>query len=186
MDDDDDIALATLDSPSERRIAVTVEQRVLFLETLAKTGSLQAAAEAAHPGVKPESASKFFRRLTQRDASFAEDVRKAVMRSQAVLETVIYDHAINGWDEPVFYEGEEVGTVRKYDHNLMVKVAKRNGRLLGDDSWEEKKVVEHQGQQTVNHTVSFRDLPKEQRDEILRRRQEAKRIIEAQATERKS
>ena len=33
-----------------------------------------------------------------------------------------YSRAVDGWEEPVFYEGEECGTKRKYSDPLLVKL----------------------------------------------------------------
>lgn len=181
----DEIMLATLDDPADQRVPVTVEQQALYLRTLAATGSHQRAAETAHPGVKPASAAHYFTLLSRRDPDFARMRREALVQSQGELETVIYDHALNGWEEPVYQGGVQVGTVQKWDHKLMVTVARRNGRLIGDDSWEEKKTVTHEGGQTVEHKVSFRDLPKEERDRILADRRKAQGIIDATSTESK-
>lgn len=181
----DDLALGTIDDPSENRSPVTIEQRVLFCEALARSGSFQKAAEVAHPGVKPESAARYFRSLVKKDADFAQEVRKALVRCQSVIETVIFDHAINGVEEDVYHNGLVVGTKVNYDHRLLLAVAKRNARLLGDDSWEEKKVVEHQGGQTVNHKVDVKNLSREDRDRLreARRLAQEKGVIDAKATE---
>jgi hypothetical protein len=183
-DDDDELALATLEEG--RPAEVSGDQLTLFLKTLAMTGSTRKAAETARPDLSAKKAMTYFRNLELRDGDFAELKRKALVASQARLEEVLYDHAVNGVEEPVFFNGEVVGTITKFDHKLAVTLAKRNARILGDDSWEEKKTVVHEGEQKVVHQISLRDLPPEERRRVLAERQKIKDTIEAQATERKT
>lgn len=191
MPSDPDLVLATIPDQAKARAPVTAEQRAVYLEVLAKTGSQVQAATAAHPAVSPESATHYFRALARRDTAFAEAVRQALVRVQAALETMIVDHAVNGWEEPVVFMGKviEGQKVRKFDHKLSLAVAKRNARLLGDDSWEDKKTVTHEGQAEVKHTINFRDLPAEERARILADaravRHLASSTIDTTATEKK-
>jgi hypothetical protein len=40
-----------------------------------------------------------------------------------VIRTALYRRGIDGWDEPVFHAGEEVGTVRRYSDRCLVALA---------------------------------------------------------------
>lgn len=42
------------------------------------------------------------------------------------LEQQIHRRGSLGWDEPVFYRGRQVGTVRKFDSGLLMSAAKRH------------------------------------------------------------
>ena len=169
MSDDEDRPLVTMGGGS--RSPVSPAQRQLYLETLAETGSHLTAARAAHPVVEPQTASSYFTGLAKRDPDFAMAVRKALLASTSKAEALLYDHGTNGWDEPVFQGGTQVGTIKKFDHKLTMAIVRRGARLLGDDSWEDKKVVEHTGGQTVNHQISMRDLSPEMRKEVMAARQ---------------
>lgn len=185
---DEDLALI---GPADGRVKVSPAQRQLYLDELEKTGSHLQAARLARPGVDVRSAGLYFDGLARRDPEFAAAKRAALLSSTSRAEALLYDHGTNGWEEPVVFEGkiavDQNGnpvTIRKYDHKLTEKIVRRNARLLGDDSWEDKKVVEHTGGQTVKHEVSMRDLPPEIRAEVLEtRRRLREKVVDVNATE---
>jgi hypothetical protein len=186
----DETALATLDtSPRDNGMfSVSDEQKHLYLKVLAETGSKTKAAVAARPDVEAKIACGYFYKLTKKDPTFAAAERAIFVSLQAQLEVVAYDHAINGTEKPIYQGGEFVGTVVEHDHGLLQFLIKRNARILGDNSYEDKKTVEHTGTQTVEHTVNFRDLPREEQRRILAERQrirEAAGVIDTNAIERR-
>lgn len=169
-DDTPDRALATLGGSA--RAPLSPQAKRLYLETLASSGSLTKAAEVARPGVKKEAALRYFEELARGDQEFAQARRDALVAVQGALESMLTDHAVNGWEEPVFGKTKDgttdvIGHVTKFDHKLSLTVVRRNARILGDDSWEDKKVVEHTGGQTVEHQISMRDLPQDIRSQLL-------------------
>ena len=186
---DDDVALATLDTtPRDTGMfSVSDEQKQLYLKTLAETGSKTKAATTARPDVEAKVACGYFYKLSKRDPSFAAAERQVFVSLQSQMEAVAYDHAINGTEKPIYQQGEFVGTVIEHDHQLLWKLMQRNARILGDNSYEEKKTVEHTGGQTVEHTVNFRDLPPEEQRRILAIRKsirESAEVVDTTATER--
>ncbi len=45
---------------------------------------------------------------------------------RARLQDTIHDRAVNGWEEPVYYRGEQVGSVRRYSDRLLELQVKRH------------------------------------------------------------
>jgi len=85
-----------------------------FLQVLARTGNVKAAAEAV--GIPREYT--YFRR--RNDDDFAQAFDEARAAGIETLETVGMDRAINGVEEPVFYQGVEVSQVTKYSDQLLM------------------------------------------------------------------
>lgn len=59
-----------------------------------------------------------------RDEGFAARWRAAMDDAADVLEAEALRRATRGVDEPVFYKGERVGTVRKYSDTLLIFLLK--------------------------------------------------------------
>jgi hypothetical protein len=98
---------------SEAESQLQARQRA-FLAAYAKLFNISRAAELAGVGRRchydwlrddPEYAERF------------EDARQAFIDE---LEEEAYRRAVEGWDEPVFYEGVKVGAKRKYSDNLLM------------------------------------------------------------------
>ena len=90
-----------------------------LLSVLKETGSPVQACEAID--IKP-STLKYWR---QQDRVFDEACLDAHKQSTTRLETSVLDRAANGWEEPKYHEGIEVGAIRKYDNGLSLKVLER-------------------------------------------------------------
>ena len=58
------------------------------------------------------------------DAEFADKWEEAVEQGTEELEQEARRRAFNGVDEPVFYQGETCGTVRKYSDTLLIFLLK--------------------------------------------------------------
>jgi len=89
--------------------------------------SLKAAARAA--GVTLVSLKLWGKRSAERwpeDDEWIHEIAIVMTAAEemqaATLEDVLWDRALNGWDEPVFHGGEQVGTRKKHDHKLMLKM----------------------------------------------------------------
>jgi len=91
-----------------------------FIEALAKFGTISKACEVSklcrgtiymwrkeHP--------EFKARFDAAIAAFGERLEDEAVR-----------RAHDGWEEPVFYQGVVVGSIRKFDSNLMVKLLEAN------------------------------------------------------------
>ncbi|MES2753874.1 MAG: hypothetical protein V4659_04340, partial [Pseudomonadota bacterium] len=74
-------------------------------------------------------------RLRGGDADFALAWDRALATAQPLLEQVVWERAVEGWDEPFFAGGKQVGTRRKFSESLLRQlVLKRDKAVtLADD-----------------------------------------------------
>lgn len=106
--------------------ALLYKQKELFLENLAMNGNVTLAARAA--GWKYPTVAERYR---AEDDRFAEAWVDALSQATDAMEYEARRRAMEGWDEPVWYMGEQVGSVRKYSDRLleMMLKAHRPGRF---------------------------------------------------------
>lgn len=94
-----------------------------------------------------------------REPEFAQRFLEAHEEASEALETEARRRAKDGWDEPVFYEGEIVGSKRKYSDTLLIFLMK------GNLPEKYKERFEHSGD--VDHPVSVElDLTKLSDEEL--------------------
>lgn len=91
--------------------------REAFLESFRKDGNVSNAARSA--GVNRCTAYKW----RDSDPVFAEAWADAEAQAGDRIRKAVDDRAIEGWLEPVFYQGEECGHVRKYSDTLLLRLA---------------------------------------------------------------
>lgn len=90
------------------------EQRQLeFLSYLADSGLLTDACSLAN------ITASTVRKYRKRDTNFDNACKLAIERSSDKLEMEARRRALEGIDEPVFYQGDVVGYVRKYSDSLL-------------------------------------------------------------------
>ena len=111
----------------------------LFLEYYCVHGLITSAAAAV--GI-PQRLVKQWRRD---DSAFATALEDADEVYHDVVRREVRRRAIDGWDEPVYQRGVEVGTVRRYSDGLLVKLAQS---LLPEFKEQDASV-------TVNNTMAF-------------------------------
>ena len=87
-----------------------------FLAVLAETGNVTRSAEAA------QVARKTAYRARDRDAHFAAEWTDALDRAADALELEARRRAIEGWEEPVFQRGSQVGVIRRYSDRLLIEL----------------------------------------------------------------
>lgn len=120
-----------------------MQRRQIFLEVLARTGSMAAAASAATPLGKAGRTSRHtFQKLVKDDPVFADEVAIAKTRALARVEETIVGRAIDGWERPIYQMGKLVGTERCYDHKLLLAAA----QALAPERWAAREKVEIEGQ----------------------------------------
>jgi hypothetical protein len=90
-----------------------------FLESLTCARTVKEAAESI--GVCPATAYNWRNAVPEFAAAWDE----AVAQSISVYEEEMYRRGIEGWDEGVFYQGKQVGTIRQYSDRLLEFRAKR-------------------------------------------------------------
>jgi hypothetical protein len=75
------------------------------------------------------------------DPDFAAQFAEAGEISADGVEREIYRRAVEGWEEPVFYQGEQVATMTRYDSGLLLALA----RARRPEKWRERHDFRHSG-----------------------------------------
>lgn len=96
----------------------TPEKQAKFLRQLAQRGIIS---EAARLAATTRQTAYNHR---DSDPEFAAAWDEALEIAAGLIEAEIHRRAIKGVLEPVYYKGEEVGTVRKYSDTLLIFLAK--------------------------------------------------------------
>jgi hypothetical protein len=111
-------ATQTLPVPAPRW---TPEKQGKFLEALARCGSVKGA--AAFVGMSRESAHRLRRRDEGRAFSRAWDA--ALIHARELYAEEVLEKGLNGWAEPVWYHGEEVGERQRFSVPLLLAALAR-------------------------------------------------------------
>jgi len=108
-------------------VRVNKTRRTQFLDMLAETASVTAAAQAS--GVYRV---KWYR-LRKADTTFAEAWDAALEIGIDAVEDEAIRRAVHGHEEPVYYQGQKIGVIPKYsDRMLMLLLRARRPALYGD------------------------------------------------------
>jgi hypothetical protein len=108
--------------------AITTEQRAAFLAYIADHDGCSTREACETVGIK----RKDVKALKAADAEFAGDYREARGYGDDVIRNELARRAIEGVDEPVFWQGQQVGTVRRYSDRLLALMAKAHLDEYGD------------------------------------------------------
>ena len=103
-----------LSDGSVRHDAFTAARRMVFLDHLAREGSVLAACAAA--GVSRQSAYV----ARRRDHAFARGWDAALVLAREHVADVLASRALHGVEEDVFYHGERIATRRRFDTRLLL------------------------------------------------------------------
>lgn len=114
-----------LAQPKERHDGWSPDRQVVFLEALARTGNVKAA--ALYTGLSRESAYKLRRRPDGR--AFARAWDAALIHARDVFQDELLDRGLNGWDEAVWHQGEEVGMRERWSAPLFLAALGRLDRM---------------------------------------------------------
>ena len=93
-------------------------KKAAFLAALSETGNVSKAAEAS--GINRRSHSRWL----QEDDEYRVATAEALDAAADKLEEEARRRAHDGFDEPVYYQGEVCGTVRKYSDTLLIFLLK--------------------------------------------------------------
>lgn len=96
------------------RTKLTTLRRAKFLKVLAASGNVTCAAVAI--GMRRE----YLYEVRARNKAFAKLWDKAVELGVKAMEDEATRRAVEGWDEPVFYQGVQMAVQRKYSDNLLM------------------------------------------------------------------
>ena len=97
---------------------MTPEKKAKFLAALADCGNVTRAATSA--GVNRVAMYQ----IRTKDKRFAKQWDEAATIGAARLEDEARRRAVEGWEEPVFYQGEQCATVRRYSDTLLICLLK--------------------------------------------------------------
>jgi hypothetical protein len=89
-----------------------------FLAAFAHLGQREAA--AASVGID----SRTHRYWMQKDLVYAEGFKRAEAFVADRIEDEIFRRGIGGWEDPVYWQGAQVGTIRRYSDTLLIFAAK--------------------------------------------------------------
>ena len=120
-DSDDPLAFTPVPTASTRHDGWTPERQRRFIEALAAMGVVAAAARAV--GKSATAAYKLRERPQAKDFASAWDIAIAMAHDRAFEQAM--DRATNGIITPRYYRGQQVGTVRRFDYRLALKVLDR-------------------------------------------------------------
>lgn len=93
-----------------------------FLVEYSQTGNLSAACHAA--GVTSSTGYNWRNDQRHENQAFLQGVQKAKLMAIERMEAEVHRRGVEGFEEPVFYQGREVGKVRKYSDNLLMFMLK--------------------------------------------------------------
>jgi hypothetical protein len=99
--------------PGRTKGASTAARARAFLAAYRRTCNITSSAKAA--GINPRQHYRWLEKYPKYAAAFESAQRVAA----DYLESVAIKRATTGWEEPVFYQGEECGRVRRFDGGLM-------------------------------------------------------------------
>ncbi len=114
-----------LAQPRARHDGWSADRQVVFLEALARTGNVRAAARYA--GLSRESAYKLRRRPDAR--AFARAWDAAIIHARDIFQDELMDKGLNGWREAVWHQGEEVGTRERWSAPLFLAALSRLDKM---------------------------------------------------------
>jgi hypothetical protein len=92
--------------------------RATFLSALEASGNVSASARRA--GMHRGTAYRY----RQADPEFRAAWDEALEVAADALEAEVRRRAVDGWDEPVFYDGKVCGYIRRYDDRLLMFLMK--------------------------------------------------------------
>lgn len=107
----------------ERYSIFSPQAQGAFLENLSHSGNVRLACKLAR--VSPQTAY----RARRKSVALARAWDAALLSARHNAEEVLADRALNGWEEAVFYHGEEVAVRRRYSDRLLLAHLARLDRL---------------------------------------------------------
>lgn len=86
------------------------------------------------------------------DPAFAKTSDEAYKRGTDRFRDEVRRRSIDGWDEPVFYQGQPVGHIRKFSDTLLMFEMKRR-----DPEYRDRASIEHSGGIDITKLVAELD-----------------------------
>lgn len=110
-----------------------------FLDALVETRNVRDAAQAANVSVMT------LYRHRKKDPAFRVAWEDALDRADLVLREEAMRRVMEGYEQPVFYKGEKVATVRRYNDSLLINLLRLE--IVRRRYREEKRAV-REGEKT--------------------------------------
>lgn len=98
--------------------AIEEREKALFLAALAKNQNLSISKAAAMIGI---DRGKHYEWMAK-DEKYAQQYKKVKEQIGDILEETAFKRAVEGWEEPVFYEGSICGYIRKFSDGILTKM----------------------------------------------------------------
>ena len=111
---------------------------------LSEYGNVTRAAEES------ELSRPYLYQVRGEDEFFSAEWEKAAKVGAARLEDEARRRAVEGWEEPVWYQGDQCGTVRKYSDTLLICLLKAHHPEKYTDRTEQKTTLT--GDVSLSHT----------------------------------
>lgn len=121
----------------------------VFLKAYSRTGRKHDSAEMA--GVSCRSIQKWRDEFPE----FEEAFQSAHGKWADLLKSEVFRRAVDGWEEPVYYKGEMVGTIRKYDSNLLMFLMKQADSSFKENYQTQVNVANRVNQTTIHGNVTI-------------------------------
>ena len=128
-------------------LTLTPEKRAQFLSLLAECGNVTRAADEA--GLS----RVYLYQMRRDDEAFAAEWETAADIGAKRLEDEARRRAVDGWQDPVWHQGQQVGTVRKYSDTLLICLLKAHHPEKYAD--RQKSETNLTGDMTVQGSVSL-------------------------------
>ena len=110
-------------------------------------------------------------RLRKANEDFNELVMEALGLYQEKIAQTVHNRGLEGWDEPVYYQGKQCGTIRRYSDRMLELQAKRHCK-----EYREKSEVQHKHSGGVLVVQRDANNSAYEKDAWLEEAQKAKRI----------
>lgn len=125
----------------------TAKKREAFLAELARRGNVSDACRAVDA---PRQTMYDWR---ETDPAFAAAWDAALDEAADRMEREAFRRAVEGVDEPVFYQGDEVGSVRKYSDTLLIFLLK----AARPEKYRERTEVQASGALRIEYVNDWRN-----------------------------
>lgn len=123
-------------------VGLTEARLTVFLQELAETDSLAAAARKATPWeMFTDGGIKTFTDYAETNPEFKEAIQIAKDFALGIVEHELVRRAFTPELKPIVSSGEVVGHQEKYDNKLLLRVAEK----MAPEKWSQKHEVKHSG-----------------------------------------
>jgi hypothetical protein len=79
-------------------------------------------------------------KFAQKNPSFRLAMNEAIDEAKELALGELLRQGARGWDEPVWYRGKEVGTIRKYSDSCLIRYLQANYPEFRNDRLSDQKV----------------------------------------------